>query len=209
MYKCDVCKETFKSSPTLASHKTSNHDPSSRIVCNFCNSQAEDLKDLQKHISVQHITKQKMENLNVNNEMLGQLFICGECNRSFTDHNHLIEHIQETMCLVNHPIENVSTQNTKIRCDNCEFEFPKEQIQSHIKEKHAVRWVRDSILCLTEGIARLQDLVVDNFEKLNTDISERGKQECAQGMEVDLNQAGNPASNIKKSEENKREQKRE
>ena len=85
------------------------------------------------------------------------------------------------MCQVNPPVENISMQNIKIKCDNCEFDFPQEQIQSHIKEKHAVRCVLDSILCLTEGIARLEDLVVDKFEKLNTEENRGESRECSKG----------------------------
>ena len=70
LHKCDVCGETFNSNPTLVNHKSDNHNPNTRTVCNFCNSQENDLKGLQKHIRVQHIVKQKMECLQLNSEIL-------------------------------------------------------------------------------------------------------------------------------------------
>ena len=42
--------------------------------------------------------KQKIENLQVSEEILGQLFICGECNVSFHYHEDFMEHVHEKRC---------------------------------------------------------------------------------------------------------------
>ena len=54
-----------------------------------------------------------------------------------------------------------------IECENCKKMISCEEIQKHVKEKHAVRWVIDSILCLTEGIARIETMISDKFDHID------------------------------------------
>ena len=67
-----------------------------------------------------------------------------------------LSQVSEDSISINEEIVNDS-KTLNIKCGNYKNEFTLDKIQGHIKEKHAIRWVRDSILCLNEGIVKLSD----------------------------------------------------
>ena len=89
-----------------------------------------------------------------------------------------------------------------IKCDNCQQEYPFQDIQNHVKEKHAVRWVRDSILCLTEGIARVEAMVGEKFEQLESLVWDKFQEEVAGSAKdrenPDCTECGKNTPNIEK-----------
>ena len=91
--------------------------------------------------------------------LIMQFFKCTECENTFSSPDNLDLHMKDHDTKVQ-PDETIS-----IECNNCDNVFSPEEIKSHMRDKHAVKWVRDSILCLTEVIARLENLVTAKFEE--------------------------------------------
>ena len=51
----------------------------------------------------------------------------------------------------------------QLKCDVCEIDFPLNDVQNHFREKHAVKWVRESLQQLSNTVFSLEEVFKVNF----------------------------------------------
>ncbi|KAF4529146.1 hypothetical protein B566_EDAN017607 [Ephemera danica] len=117
--QCDICGKAFKTEPNLLQHERYYHKNERPFECDECDATFKRKCDLNRHIDMVHITKQKR----------ARDFPCDMCNKSFTSSLGRYSHKRL--------VHGLYIEHKIYSCKYCESTFKRQPyLRAHVKMHH-------------------------------------------------------------------------